>query len=217
MKGTAVIAAAVVTIALLPRAGYAQDAARLSVGGTIEYARITDDESFLGAGIGGAANVGWRLTDATAVEIEAGRTRHVRDLGLFAVAHDAQGRIEPIPYTRRWEGAATFVVATVAHTFGSGAVRPVVWGGGGLMSHGGTLRGPAAALQAPPGFTLQPGDAETRRGARSRAGTIDGGVGFDVRVAPRVTLRPFAGLRLVSTGNVGPKYVVRTGLRVALR
>jgi hypothetical protein len=216
VKRIAVLAAALATVALVPRAGYAQSAGRLSVGGTIEYARITDDDSFLGAGVGGGASVGLWLTDATAVEIEVGRTRHVRDLDRSAIVRDAQGRFDHVPYTERWQGTATFAVATVAHTFGHGRVRPVVWGGGGLMSHGGTVRGPAAALQVPSGFSLQPGDGETRRGSSSRAGTIDGGVGFEVRVAPRVTLRPFAGLRLVSTGNVGPKYVIRTGVRVGV-
>lgn len=214
MKNIAIILIAIATLALAPRAGYAQSTGRFTVGGTIDYARMTDDESFLGDGFGGAGSVGWRITDRTALEIEAGRTRHVRDLGLFAVAHDAQGRIEPIPYTQRWQGTATSVLASVAHSFGSGSVRPVLWGGGGLTTHGGTLRGPLSAPQVPAGFTLQPGDAETRRGARTTALTVDGGVGFDVRVAPRVTLRPFAGLRLVNNGNAGPKYVVRTGVRV---
>lgn len=216
MKSIVTIAA-IATIALTARGGYAQPSPRFSVGGTLEYARITDDESFLGAGIGGAGHVGWWMTDATALEIEAGRTRHVRDFGLFAVVRDAQGRTEAIPYTQRWQGAATFVIASVAHTFGSGPVRPVLWGGGGLMTHGGTLRGPVVAPQIPPGFTLQPGDADTRRGASTKAMAIDGGFGLDIRVAPRVILRPFAGLRLVNTENVGPKYVVRSGLRVGFR
>ena len=155
--------------------------------------RITDDESFLGSGIGASGSVGWRFTDATSLEIEAGRTRHRRDLGLFAVVRDAQGRTDAIPYTQRWEGTATFVVASVAHTFGSGSVRPVVWGGGGVMTHGGTVRGPVIAPQVPPGYTLQPGDADTRRGSKSNGLVADGGIGVDVRVARAGDAAPVRG------------------------
>ncbi|HET7696042.1 MAG TPA: hypothetical protein VFK57_10070 [Vicinamibacterales bacterium] len=217
MERFAGIAAALAVVAACSSPAYAQPAGRFSVAGTVDYTRITDDESLLGSGIGAGGALGWRLTDATGVEIEVSRTRHVRDLGLFAVAHDAQGRLEPVPYTERWEGTATFVIASVAHTFGSGPVRPVVWGGGGFMTHGGTERGPKVAPQAPPGFTLQPGDGETRRGPGTNAAAVDGGLGVDIRVAPRVTLRPFAGLRLANTQNVGPKYLVRTGVRVEFR
>ena len=217
MKTRTGIAAALIALALIPRAAHAQTGGRLAVAGTLDYTRITEDDGFLGSGVGGAGTLGFRLTDATAVEVEVGRTRHVRDLGLFAVVRDAQGRTDAIPYTQRWKGTATFVIGSIAHTFGSGSVRPVLWGGGGLMTHGGTLRGPKAALQVPPGFSLQPGDGETRRGASSHALTLDGGIGVEVRVAPRVTVRPFAGLRLANTENVGPKYVVRTGVRVGFQ
>ena len=214
---TARVGLAVLAIALIPEAGDAQTPWRWAVAGTLDYARITDDESFLGSGLGGAATLGWRLTGATGLEVEVGRTRHVRNLGFYAVAHDARGRPEAIPYTQRWQGTATFAIAAITHSFGAGAVRPVVWGGGGLMTHGGTVRGPVVLPQVPAGFTLQPGEAETRRGSSSRALALDGGFGVDVRVAPRVTLRPFAGLRLANTGNVGPKYVVRTGIRVGFQ
>ena len=150
MKNILGIAAAIVTITLVPSPGFGQTSGRLLAAGSIDYERITDDESFLGSGLGASGSVGWRFTDATSLEVEAGRTRHRRDLGLFAVARDGQGRIEAIPYTQRWEGTATFVVASVAHTFGSGSVRPVLWGGGGVMTHGGTVRGPVIAPQVPP-------------------------------------------------------------------
>lgn len=216
-KVTPRLAAAIAAMALIPGAASAQTPGRWSVAGTLDYARITDDESFLGSGVGAAGTLGWRLSDRTSLELEVGRTRHVRDLDLYAVVHDAQGRPEPIPYTQRWQGTATFAIASIARRFGSGPVRPVVWGGAGMMTHGGTLRGPVAAPQVPPGFTLQPGDADTRRGASSNALTVDGGAGVDIRVASRVTLRPFAGLRLANTGNFGPKYVVRTGVRVGFQ
>lgn len=217
MKRFRLFAAAAALIAAVPAVASAQPAGRFSVAGTVDYARITDDESFLGSGIGVAGTAGWRFTDATSLEVEIGRMRHVRDLDLFAVVHDARGNVDAIPYTQRWRGTATFAIASVAHTFGSGSIRPVVWGGGGWMTHGGTVRGPVALPQIPPGFTLQPGDADTTRGASSHALTIDGGVGVDIRVAPRVTLRPFAGLRLANTGNFGPKYVMRSGVRVGFQ
>jgi hypothetical protein len=204
-------------VALGPSVTRAQESRRLAVAGAVEYARITDDESFLGSGLGAAGTLGWRFTDATSLEVEVGRTRHVRDLHLFAVVHDAQGRFEPIPYTQRWQGTATFYLASIAHTFGTGSVRPVVWGGGGLMTHGGTLRGPVVAPQVPAGFTLQPGEGVTTRGQSSQALAVDGGVGVEIQVTPRVTVRPFAGLRLANTGNFGPKYLVRTGVRVGFQ
>lgn len=217
MKQIGIALCVIGVVAAMSRTASAQPPGRIGVAGTIDYARMTDDESLLGDGIGGAASVRWRFTEDTALEVEAGRSRHVRDLHLFAVAQDAQGRIEPIPYTQRWEGTATFVIASVAHTFGSGRARPVLWGGGGLMSHGGTRRGPVGVPQAPPGFSLQPLDTETRQGASSNALVADSGVGIDVRVAPRITVRPFAGVRLTSAEQVGPKYIVRTGIRIGFQ
>jgi hypothetical protein len=214
VKRIGIVLSAIGVVLAASRPASAQSPGRLGVAGTIEYARMTDDESFLGDGIGGAASVRWRFTEATALEVEAGRTRHVRDLDLFAVAQDTQGRIQPVPYTRRWEGTATFVIASVAHTFGAGRARPVLWGGGGLMYHGGTSRGPLVAPEAPPGFTLQPLGLATEEGASSNALVADGGFGIDIRVAPRMTVRPFAGLRLTSAEQVGPKYIFRTGVRV---
>lgn len=217
MKWTGFVLGAIGVVAVMPAMAGAQPTGRIGLAGTIDYARMTDDESLLGSGIGAAGSVRWRITGATGLEVEVGRTRHVRDLNLFAVAHDAQGRFEPVPYTARWEGTATFLVASVAHSFGAGRARPVLWGGGGFMSHGGTRRGPVAAPQPPPGFSLQPGDAQTRQGADSKALLADGGFGIDVRVAPRITVRPFAGLRLTSAGQIGPKYIVRTGVRIGFQ
>jgi len=210
-------AATFILLPVLSSAAWAQPPGRLTVTGTIEHARITDDDSFLGSGFGGGGGIQWRLTDATAIELEIGREHHRRDFGSFAVAFDAQGRPQALPYTRRWEGTATFVIASVSHAFGSGPVRPVLWGGGGVMSHGGTRRGPIVAPQVPPGLVLQPGDFDSIDGAASRALAADGGLGVDVRIAPRISMRPFAGLRLVGTENVGPKYIVRTGVRIGFR
>ena len=212
-----VLVAACAMFLAVPQALFAQSNGRVSVMGSIEYASITEDDGYLGAGVGGAGGLQLHLTNATSLEIEIGREHHVRDLGFSAIAYDAQGRFETVPYTERWEGTATFVLGLVSRTFGSSRVRPVIWGGGGLMFHGGTVRGPLTAPQVPPGVRLQPGEAETRRGRRSRAWATDGGGGVDVRVTNRLTVRPFAGLRLVMTGNVGPKYIVRGGARIAFR
>jgi hypothetical protein len=45
----------------------------------------------------------------------------------------------------------------------------------------------------------------------------DGGAGVEVRVASRLTLRPFAGIRLTNAGEIGPKYVGRAGIRIGFR
>jgi len=195
----------------------AQTDGRLSVVGGIEHARITEDDAYLGAGFGAMGGVQYHLTEATSVGVEISRERHLRDFGLFAIAYDAEGRSQVFPYIRRWKGAATFVLGVVSHAFGSARARPVMWIGGGMMAHGGTLRGPLAAPQAPPGFTLRPGDVETRRGQRAIAVAADGGVGVDVRLSGRVTVGPFVGLRLINTGNFGPKYIVRSGVRIGFR
>jgi len=217
MSRMSVLALACVASLAVTHTVLAQPSGRLSATGTIEYARITEDDGYLGAGFGGAGGLQFRLTDATSVELEVGRERHVRDLGFSAVAYDAQGRPEPFPFTERWEGTATFVLGLVSHTFGSARVRPVVWGGGGLMAHGGTSRGPLTFPQVRPGFTLQPGSLDSRTGRSSTALVVDGGIGADVRLTDRLTVRPFGGLRLANTGNVGPKYIVRSGARIAYR
>jgi hypothetical protein len=216
MTRAGALAFAFVIVLATPQALLSQPSGRVSVVGATEYARITEDDGYLGAGFGGAGGLQFHLTKATSVEIEIGRERHIRDLGLFAVAYDAQGRVEAFPFTERWAGTATFVLGLVSRTFGSARVRPVIWGGGGLMSHGGTSRRPLSPPQIPPGFTLQPGDVETRQGRSSKAFAMDGGIGADVALSDRVTVRPFGGLRLVNTGNFGPKYIIRSGARIAL-
>jgi hypothetical protein len=209
-----VLFAALVLLAL-PAASVAQDG-RWRVAGSVEYAHITEDDGFLGAGPGGSGTVELRLTGATSVGVEVGAMRHVRDLGFHAIAFDANGRIEAFPYTERWEGTATFVMATVSHAFGSARARPVVWGGVGLMSHSGTSSGPLTMPEIPAGYTVQEGDVVARTGRSSSALAMDGGGGVDIDVADRVSVRPFAGLRLVNTGNFGPKYIIRAGVRVGV-
>jgi hypothetical protein len=211
--GRAVCAALLVLA--LPTASLAQNG-RWRVAGAVEYAHITEDDGFLGAGPGASGSLEFALTDATTIGVEGGLMRHIRDLDLHAVAFDPNGRIEALPYIERWEGTAAFVIGTVSHAFGSARARPVVWGGVGIMSHGGTSRGPRTLPQIPPGYTLQAGDAVERQGRSSRARAMDGGAGVDIAVTERMVIRPFAGFRLVNTGNVGPKYIIRTGARVSM-
>jgi hypothetical protein len=214
MSRAGILGAACMAGLAFASAAFAQSS-RLSVVGGVDYARITEDDGYLGAGLGAAGGLQLHLTEATGLEIEVGRRRHVRDLGFHAVAFDPQGRVEAFPFTARWEGTATFVMATVSHAFGMRRVRPVVSGGGGFMSHGGTTRGPLTLPQIPPGHTAQPGDLDERKGTSSSGFAVDGGAGVDVRVSRRVTVRPLVALRLVGTGNVGPKYIIRTGARIA--
>jgi hypothetical protein len=217
MNAIRLIVSAAAIAAAIPSVSSAQSNRPVSVIGSVDYARITEDDGYLGAGFGGSGGVQFNLTTATSIALEVGREHHVRDLGFFGVAHDAQGRSQDVRYDERWEGTGTFVVGVVSHAFGSGSLRPVIWGGGGLMSHGGTVKGPFRVPQLPSGFTLDQRFAETRRGPSSTARVIDGGVGVDVRLAGRVIVRPFAGVRLVNTGNFGPKYIVRGGVRMAFR
>ena len=216
MNGLMRLAPALFVLLAAP-AAWAQSRPGPSIVGEIEYARITEDDAFLGSGIGGGGGLRFHLTDATSLGIDISRTHHVRDLGLYAVASDASGRSEAFPYTERWEGNATWLLGTVSHTFGTARVRPLAWGGGGMMWHGGTVRGPVAAPQVPAGFVLQPGYLDTHRGTSVSARALDGGFGVEIRTSRQLTVTPFAGLRLANTGNFGPKYIVRTGIRVGFR
>ena len=195
----------------------AQSDGRVSVVSAIEHARVTEDDAYLGAGFGVMGGLRYHLTEATSVSVEISREQHVRDFGLFAIAHDAGGRSEVIPYIRRWKGAATFVLGVMSHAFGSARVRPVIWIGGGMMAHGGTSRGPLALPQVPPGFTLQPHSIETKKDEGVVAVAADSGFGVDVRLPGRMSAGPFVGLRLISTGNFGPKYIVRGGVQFGFR
>jgi hypothetical protein len=204
-------------LALMTSPTFAQSRPPISVVGGLDYARITEDEGFLGAGFGAILGAQFHLTRSTAVEVEVTRDRHVRDLSQSAVAVDPQGRLQPLPYTTRWEGTATFVMALVSHRMGPANAPLVVFGGGGFMTHGGTLRGPLTLPEVPPNYTIQSVDLATRRGSRSSAFTAEGGAGVDVGIHRRLIVRPFVGLRLAMTENVGPKYIVRGGVRLAFR
>jgi hypothetical protein len=209
-----VVGAALLTLAP-PAKSLAQDG-RWRAAGAVEYAHITEDDGFLGSGPGVSGTVEFRLTRGTAVGVELGAMHHIRDLGFHAVAFDPDGRIEAFPYTERWEGTATFVVATVSHAFGSARARPVLWGGAGVMWHGGTSRGPLTMPVIPPGYTLQGDVGITREGRSSSGGAVDGGAGVDIDVVEHMAVRPFFGFRLVNTENIGPKYIMRVGARVAV-
>lgn len=209
--------AAALALLAAPAGVYAQSVTKTSFVGSVEYARITEDDGVLGSGLGGGGGIQIELTEATALGVEISRTHHVRDLGLFAVAYDAAGRPEPYPLTERWEGNATWLIGTISHAFGSARVRPLIWGGGGMMWHSGTSTGPLTTPQVRAGFTLQPGTLDRRKGQSTSALATDAGVGVEVRISRRLAIAPFAGLRLANTGNFGPKYIVRGGARVLVR
>jgi hypothetical protein len=212
--GRLVVGAVLLTL-VLPAETRAQDG-RWRAAGAVEYAHITEDDGFLGSGPGVSGTVEFRLTGATDVGLEVGAMHHIRDLGFHAVAFAPDGRIEAFPYTERWEGTATFVVATVSHAFGTARARPVVWGGAGVMWQGGTSRGPLTLPAIPPGYTLQGDVGVTRKGRSSSGAAVDGGAGVDIDLVKHMAVRPFFGLRLVNTENVGPKYIIRLGGRVAV-
>lgn len=205
----------------------AQPANRLGLGGGIEYANITEDDGFLGDGLGWTANVEWRWTRNTAVEFELSRERHVREGRAGTVFAQSDGSLVPYSFTWRWEGTATFLFGTVTRTFGAWRVRPLLFGGGGLMRHPGTMSittdfspsgepfalppdVPAPEAEAAP----DPGARLYHRGRGATAAAIEGGGGLAVRAGERLVVRPYAALRLATTGNYGPKYIIRSGLRV---
>jgi hypothetical protein len=92
--------------------------------GSVEYAHITEDDGYLGAGLGGGGGLQLDLTDATSIGVEISRTRHVRDVAFHAVAFDASGRPEAFPFTERWERNATWLFGTISHAFGRARARP---------------------------------------------------------------------------------------------
>jgi hypothetical protein len=193
----------------------AQSRSTIGIGGGVDFAHMTQDESFLGSGVGVSGGVQWRLTPATAVEFEVNRAHHVRDLDLHAVVFGPGGRIDVVPYTERWEGNATFAIGSVAHAFGTGTLRPVAWGGGGAMFHDGTRHGPVTPPAVPPGFTMQPGDAASSKQPSTTSFVLDSGAGVDARLGSRAGIRPFVGFRLTGVGGAGPKYIIRGGVRVS--
>jgi hypothetical protein len=105
-----------------------------------------------------------------------------------------------------------FGVARLTHAFGSGSVRPVAWGGGGVMHQGGTRH----AIIDDGGL---PFTDDERRFASPPVTVfvLDGGGGVDVAVGARWRVRPYAGMRLAFTGGHGPKYILRTGADIGLR
>lgn len=217
---TPAVVAAMAALLFTPVDVWGQSSARrVAVVAELERAHITEDDGFLGAGLGGSVGIEYRPGPSVAFGIEVGRQHHVRDLQFFAVAFDPTGRVEPVPYTSRWEGDATYLFGRVSRTFGdsAGAVRPVVWGGVGVMHHGGTTRGPRTMPHVPAGYTLQPGELDVFVGRSTTAGAFEGGGGVELRITDLWSAQPFGAFRFVNTENRGPKYVIRTGVRVTLR
>lgn len=215
MKRVRALLTAAVCVLAAPQALLAEPTGRLSVVGTVEYARMED---YVGGWLGGSGGMQFHLTDAISLEIEIGGVRNSRNHGrLFVAAYDAEGRNQTLalPYTERQENSVTFVLALVSRSFGSRRARPVIWGGGGVMSLGRSTQ-LLTSPQVPAGFTLQPGQAETHR-SRANAAAIEGGVGVDVRLVDRFTFRPFVGLSMASNRNfIGPVFI-RGGARIGVR
>jgi hypothetical protein len=174
----------------------------------VEVAHSTEDEGFLGAGPGVYGGVSYRLARNTSLAMEIGTERHVRDFRFLTAV---PGQIQPVPFDVRWAGSAVFLVANVQHGFGATRARPFVFGGGGLMHDAGTTRRIVDRSEVPASVTLPPHfDSPS-----ATVSVIDGGGGVEIRIRDRLRLEPFAGIRLASSGETGPKYIVRYGLTVA--
>jgi hypothetical protein len=186
----------------------------LGLGSGIDYAHITEDDAFLGDGLGWTARVEWRLTRNTALEFELSRERHLREGEAGTGFLQPDGSFVPYFFRWRWEGTATFLMGTVTRAFGDSRVRPMIWGGGGLLHHPGTVYSTTGLSQLPPETELPPGFEESRQGRGVTAAAIEGGAGAGVRTGDYLVVRPYAALRLANTGNYGPKYIIRSGVRV---
>lgn len=198
-----------------PQVLHAQPTGRLSVLGTVEYAGVTD---YVGGWLGGSGGMQLHLTDASSLEIEIGGVRNSRDHGrLFLAAYDAEGRNQTLvaPYIERENNSLAFVLALILRSFGSRRARPVLWGGGGVISLDRSTQ-LLTSPQVPAGLTLQPGQAEAHR-SRGYAAAIEGGVGVDVRLVDRITVRPFVGLGVATGGSLLGPAIIRGGARIGVR
>jgi hypothetical protein len=118
-------------------------------------------------------------------------------------------------------------MGTVTRAFGDSRVRPMIWGGGGLLRHPGTMSSATDFSPAGEPFILPPwlpapeaelapdfGARLQSRGPGVTAAAIESGVGAAVSATDHLVVRPYATLRLANTGNYGPKYIIRSGVRV---
>jgi hypothetical protein len=206
-----VSALAGVIVAAGAREAAAQDRSRFGLFGGLEFAQITEDEGRLGGGPGGQAGLSIRLTPATTLDASFGVERHVRNFEFLA-ANPSGPAFPPVPYRLRWSGTPVFAIGRVAHTFGVGTVRPVAWGGGGVMHHGGTRHEITDDGGLP--FT---DEERLSVGPALTTWVLDGGGGVDVAAGERFTVRPFGGFRLTGAAGFGPKYILRFGADIGVR
>jgi hypothetical protein len=197
-----------------PAPAGAQPASRWFAAGAVELARTTEDDGFLGSGPGWSAGLGLRLTSKTSVTIEVGGERHVRNLRHGFTVTDATGRLHTLFADTRWDGTGSFAIGAVSRTLGRGRARPVVWGGGGWLWHGGTRYIVVRRDELPPGAEPPGWIYQDTTGRAVNAPVVEGGGGVEFEAGARLAVRPYASLRLIGTDNEGPKYVVRYGMSV---
>ncbi len=208
-----VVGAALVASGLLfagAQPAQAQDRSRVGFFGGLEFAHITEDEGLLGTGPGVRGGLTIRLSPSTMVEFEIGAERHIRNFVFYG--SPTVPTFAPVPYEVRWSGTAGFGVARLTHAFGRRAVRPIAWGGAGVMHQAGTRH----EITDDGGLPFP--DAERRSVSPAvTAFVLDGGGGVDVAVGREWRVRPYAGMRLAFTGGYGPRYILRTGADIGWR
>lgn len=214
-----IIALAVVILAALvvPPPAWSQVEHRLGVTGSLEFAHTTADDGFLGSGAGWSAGLDVRLTPTTSVAVDAGAERHVREFRFGTAVTLPDGSLVPHFLRSRSDGTAMFLMTRLVHAFGRAAVRPVIWAGVGVMRAPGTRHRITNESPLPPGTSLPPGFVADDRGPAVTAGVSEGGGGLEIAWRAGWTVTPYAALRLAGTGNVGPKYILRTGLGAVWR
>lgn len=220
MRGARIAGIAAVSLALLSlgtSTAFAQTS-RVRLTGALEFVHTTADDGGLGRGAGWSGGLEFALTPSTSVGFDAGAERYGRD-SRFGVGLTVPGRpVEPYFYDSSSRGTAVYVMARIAHAFTSGSVRPMIFGGVGLMHDGGsTTRLTPAPGQVIPDSGQVPQFAAEQHGEAVSALASEGGAGFNVRVNTGLSIDPYIGFRFVRTGNAGPKYVVRSGAAVAVR
>lgn len=200
-----------------PSAADAQPRHRLGVSGAVEFAHTTADDSFLGAGLGWSTGLDLRLTPSTNFGLDVGAERQVRDFRFAIPVTLPDGSFSTYFVGSRSEGTALFFTARLSHAFGRASVRPVIWGGAGLMHYLGGRYRVTDQPTLPPGATLPADFVNTDRGPAVTAGVTEGGAGLEVALHGRFAVTPYGSLRLASSGNAGPKYIIRTGVSVVAR
>jgi hypothetical protein len=191
---------------------WAQSTRPIALFAGVELAHITEDEGVLGKGPGTYGGITIGLGRSTSLAVEAGVQRHVRD---FTFGIGLPGSFFPAEYRVRWLGTATYLMLDIRRSFGDHATKPFVYGGIGMVHDGGTRHRILDRSQVPPEVVL-PEERFTGSGPVTAWG-YEGGGGLDIRVNDRVGLRPFSGIRLMTTGETGPKFIIHGGMALTVR